>query len=78
MSAVVQLSDFNMLSQRLSLRTKILSSQVICITLSSLFVGFAMGYSYQLERETPILWFGLALAIVAVFLPLLSVVRTRK
>jgi hypothetical protein len=67
-----------MLSRKLSLQNKILSSQVICITLGSLFIGFAMGYSYQLERETPVLWFGLVLTLIAVFLPLFSVVNSRK
>jgi hypothetical protein len=68
----------NMLSRKLSLQNKILSSQVICITLGSLFIGFGMGYSYQLERETPVLWYGFVLALIAVFLPLLSVGKLRK
>lgn len=67
-----------MLSRKLSRQNKILSAQVICLTLSSLFIGFGMGYSYQLERETPVLWFGFVLALIAVFLPLFGVVNPKK
>jgi predicted MFS family arabinose efflux permease len=67
-----------MLSRKLSWRNKILSLQVACLTLGSLLIGFAMGFSYKLERETSILWVGFALALVAVFLPLLSVIKPKR
>jgi hypothetical protein len=67
-----------MVSRKISRKNIILSLQVACLTLAALFIGFAMGFSYKLERETSILWVGFALALVAVFLPLLGVINPKK